>query len=750
MVGISAFEPGALVAGRYRVVERLTRFAIFDHAISGVEFEYWLAVDESRGTEVWLQAASAGDVAADGATLAGAVAAIRRMNHPAIPIVLDFGEIEVELARARRELAVADAGIQDTEVELALADDAVIEDVVEDSVTDAAVIAAADEEIADAEIEDAVALEAEAGLVRRIGYTVLAPVEGESLAAVLLRGVLAEVEIMSVLAEVAEVLELLHEEELVHAHLSPYSIVLTETGVLVVDLAVALAVEAVAETDLTVAADVYALAWLACVALVGFEVIEAEFGAGFVAAAAAGELVAEGMPVELILRRRRWAELNLVATYGLSAELAALLIAGLSEAAARPDADMLTAAFRGRPLGAVRKRPSADVAATAVAAEAGAGGIFVGAVAGRSGSKSGGVTAAVGGLAAAETVESVESVEVVETGVVETERVAVLETGAAAFAVGAGAGAGMAAGMYAAEMGMAAPAAPTVESATAETVTSRRTAAAAAAETAAAATVAGAAIGFGAAGLAEAGGSAGFETVTIPKVVPRGGAAAPHAPGPQYTASPSAPVSPSAPRGPRGPVSPVSPSSPSSPAPGRRAKKRGRAGVLLPIALGLAVVLVVGVIWVLFGTSKKVATATTANAVPTTAPAIAQTTQASNLGQVVLPTVTPTQDNAPTGTVTIVPTIPEGTPPAVAPSSPKQALQQIQGLVNQSSSNLSPESSVALKGALGLLQHEIDTGGSVTAGVTTLRQILVQNTLPSGLAGQINELIPFLNTSSGS
>ena len=58
VVGISAIEQGAFVADRYRVVERLTRFAVADSTLTGVEYEYWLALDETRGVEVWLQIAA--------------------------------------------------------------------------------------------------------------------------------------------------------------------------------------------------------------------------------------------------------------------------------------------------------------------------------------------------------------------------------------------------------------------------------------------------------------------------------------------------------------------------------------------------------------------------------------------------------------------------------------------------------------------------------------------------------------------
>lgn len=679
MVGISVFEPGALVAGRYRVVERLTRFAVTDQGISGVEFEYWLAVDEVLGAEVWLQAASGGGASADGAAVAGAVAAIRLLDHPAVPAVLDFGEVEI--AAAAIELAEAEAEV---EIEVEVIEDAIVE----------------------AEIMDAVA----DGYVRRIGFVVLAPVEGESLAALLLRGALAEVEILALLAEVAEVLELLHETELVHAHLSPYSIVLTETGLLFIDLAVALAVEAVADSELTIAADVYALAWLACVALIGFEEIEAEFGVGFAAAAFAGGLAVEGLSLELVARRRSWAEMNLVARYGMSVELAALLVAGLGEAAARPEVGMLTAAFRGRPVPAGHER--------ALTAEAMvAGGVFVGAVA-----NSGAIIEATAGSAQITEVATETTIDVeaeTESGAGVGFATGAAAGAAAGAAIGFGAAAGMAAaGMSVAEMGMAAPTAPAAPfsgAAAAESMAAHSASMAAAASL-----------------------SATSETVTLPRI--SGGPGAPTA---TYAAS-SAPY--------------VSPSGPASPA--RRSTTRRRSGLPVLLGTGLAIVLVGALIWVLFGTNKKVTPVIATGSLSTTAAAAGvATTAASGLGAVVLPSVTavaPSASSAVAASPSSVsaavtsPTIPLGPPLATAPSSPQQALQQIQGLVNQSSSSLSPGLAGQLKGALATVQSELNSSTPVATGITGLRKILGQSGFPTGLAGQINQLIPFLNNVGGS
>lgn len=298
VVGISAIEQGAFVADRYRVVERLTRFAVADSTLTGVEYEYWLALDETRDVEVWLQVAASRGTCAAGAELAGVVSTLRRLNHPALPVVLDFGEMEVE-----REVVAAQA------------DGAQAADVV----------------------------------VERVGYVVLEPVEAESLATVLLRGALTEAEILAVLIGIADVLKVLHEVEVVHGHLSAYSFLLAEGGVLLIDLAAAAALEVASGSELSTAADVYALAWLACIALAGVEAVEAEFGVGFDAGSSPESAAApQLLTLDLIERRRAWAEANLVATYGLRAQLAALLVAALGEASGRPAVGELVAALRVR------------------------------------------------------------------------------------------------------------------------------------------------------------------------------------------------------------------------------------------------------------------------------------------------------------------------------------------------------------------------------------------------------------------
>ena len=356
VVGISAIEQGAFVADRYRVVERLTRFAVADSTLTGVEYEYWLALDETRDVEVWLQVAASRDTCASGADLAGVVSTLRRLNHPALPVVLDFGEMEVE----REGVAAQAEGAQFAEV-----------------------------------------------VVERVGYVVLEPVEADSLATVLLRGALTEAEILAVLIGIADVLKVLHEVEVVHGHLSAYSFLLAERGVLLVDLAAAAALEVASGSELSSAADVYALAWLACIALAGVEAVEAEFGVGFDAGSSPESATApQLLTLDLIERRRAWAEANLVATYGLREQLAALLVAALGEASGRPAVGELVAALQVRE--DVAEAAQAEAAVAVV--EAAEAVVVAGAV-----------------VAAAEAAEAAEAVAEVEG-----EVVAQAEAGAAA------------------------------------------------------------------------------------------------------------------------------------------------------------------------------------------------------------------------------------------------------------------------------------------------------------------------------
>jgi hypothetical protein len=190
--GISELSEGVLLGERYQLVRRLDIFSVGAERVAGVEYEYWTAMDVTSETEVWIQFAAADGVHAEGSSLAGAVAALRRINHPAVPVVFAFGEYEFE----------------------------------------------------------------HEGLVASVGYCAIPASAGETLAAALLREELDQAEILAALAQVAEVLELLAEFELVHGHLSAHSVLLTATEgagyeVVLADLPASLALEATLESELS-------------------------------------------------------------------------------------------------------------------------------------------------------------------------------------------------------------------------------------------------------------------------------------------------------------------------------------------------------------------------------------------------------------------------------------------------------------------------------------------------------------------
>lgn len=281
--GISELSEGVLLGERYRLACRLELFSAGAERIPGVEYEYWLAVDVATEDEVWIQFAASDGRYAPGSSLAGAVAALRSVEHPAIPSVEAIGEYEFE-----RE-----------------------------------------------------------GVVASVGYCAIPAAAGETLAAALLRGELDRAEILAALGQLAEVFELLAEYELVHGHLSAHSVLLNAIEgngyeVVLADLPASLALETALESELTAAADVYALAWLTVLALAGPEVLETEFGSGF---AATTEFEFALQAEEVVNRRLVWAGESLV-VLGVSAELAEVLLLALGEAAARPRAAELTAALR--------------------------------------------------------------------------------------------------------------------------------------------------------------------------------------------------------------------------------------------------------------------------------------------------------------------------------------------------------------------------------------------------------------------
>jgi hypothetical protein len=356
--GISELSEGVLLGERYRLVRRLEVFSAGAERVAGAEYEYWTAVDVASETEVWIQFAVADGVYAEGAALAGSVAALRRFNHPAVPAVHAFGEYEF----------------------------------------------------------------AREGELAAVGYCAVPAGAGETLAAALLRGELDQAEILVALGQVAEVLELLAEFELVHGRLGAHSVLLNATEgagyeVVLADLPAALALETTLESELTAAVDVYALAWVIVLALVGTSVLEAEFGAGF-AVTTAYEL--EQLAEETVGLRLAWAAEYLVAL-GVSSELAEVLLLALGEAGSRPHASVLTAALRAEWM--LYAEGGAALEAEAVEAAAAAAVETVAAVE---------VAEAEEAAEVEEAVEVEDAVEVEEAAEVEEAGAAATETGATA------------------------------------------------------------------------------------------------------------------------------------------------------------------------------------------------------------------------------------------------------------------------------------------------------------------------------
>jgi hypothetical protein len=645
--GISELGEGVLLGERYRLAHRIELFADGAERVAGVEFEYWAAQDVASGDQVWVQFAAADGVYAGGGALAGAVAALRRINHPAVPAVRAFGEYEFEL-------------------------------------------------------EDAVAA---------VGYCAIPAAAGQTLAAAVLREELDQAEILAALAQVSEVLELLAEFELVHGHLSAHSVLLSATEdagytVLLADLPVSLALETALESELTAAADVYALAWLTVLALVGPAALEAEFGSGF-AVTTEIDLLAE----QIVRRRRVWAEENLVAL-GFSAELAGVLVLALGEAGARPRAAGLTAALRAEWMLYAEGGGPAEIAAVEAA----------------------------GAVAAAEVAAAAEVEVAAEAAEAEVQDEAVLAAAAAAEvaeqeSVGAAAGES-AAGAAGLGSGAAAVAAGAAETALLAEAVGVLGGAGAASSGAAAA-----------AGSGSASGAAGAGAVT--EVIPRtpGGSGTGRAPGTR-AASPSGPVGGSGGSGGSG---------------GHHRPRRPRPGVLLGAGVGVAIVIVLIIVLSTGGSKGGSPTASSGLASPgasasasagaTGSPAAAAsggagaTTGAGSGGGA---TATATGGALAGASAAASPGVSFPSTLATVPASPSQAVQQIQAAATKAQGELSGAEQGQLNQIVGTLNQEISSGQSISTGVAQLWALLHSGELPSSLNTYVGLLASYLSASQGS
>ena len=753
--GISELGEGVLLGERYRLAHRIELFADAVERVAGVEYEYWAAQDVASGEPVWIQFAAADGVYAGGGALAGAVAALRRINHPAVPAVLAFGEYEFEL-------------------------------------------------------EDAVAA---------VGYCAIPAAAGETLAAAVLREELDQAEILAALAQVSEVLELLAEFELVHGHLSAHSVLLSESEdsagyrVVLADLPASLALETALESELTGAADIYALAWLTVLALVGPAALEAEFGAGF---AVTTEI--EALAEQVIRRRRVWAEENLVAL-GFSAELAEVLVLALGEAAFRPRAAVLTAALRAEwMLYAEGVGGAAEIAGAAAVAAAEAG---AGAAAGV------GIAAEAAALAEVEVAEELAEVEVAEEAAVEAE--AEVQDEAVIAAAAAGAAVGVVAGVAVAEELAAGQAAAAGVGGAAGVVGSSGAAdgsggvvgagsggaagvgvAAGVAETAMLAEAVGVLGGSGGpssgGGVGSAGGvvgsagvgsAAGLAAGEVTEVIPRTPGVARAGSGGGSSSSGAARGAGSAAAFSSGPVgggpagggsaggsnNSGTNSGSTNHGGGTRRPRRPHPGVLLGAGVGVVIVIVLIIVFATGGSKGGSASASsglstpgaTASATASSAASASASASAGGTGTPAAGSVsagasasgTAATATAGSGGVATVSATSGGAgstasavssaggvtfPSALAtvPASASQAVQQIQTAVTQAQGELTASEQSQLTQITSTLNQEISSGQSISTGVAQLWSVLHSGELPSSFSSYVGLLASYLSASQGS
>jgi hypothetical protein len=693
--GISELREGVLLGERYLLARRLEAFSVGADRVAGVEYEYWVALEEATGAEVWIQFAASGGVYAEGAALAGAVAALRRINHPAVPAVHAFGEYEFE---------------QD-------------------------------------------------GVLRTVGYCAMPALEGETLAAAMVRETLDRAEILLALGQVAEVLQLLGEFELVHGHLSAHSVLLTTTAdagyeVVLADLPASLALETTVESELTAAADVYALAWLTVLALVGSRVLEAEFGAGF-----AATLEYELLAAQVVEHRRAWAAENLE-VLGVSAGLAEVLLLALGEASARPRVTVLAAAIRAAWV---------EIQQRAVAVESG-------------GAVPQTVAEAAGVAAAVEVAEVAAAVEVLETAEA-IEAVEVLETAEAIEAV------------ESAEASGAIPPAGSVRQASAKKPAAKKSAAKKKAVETAAVVGAAGAVGLvaaeGAAAAAGAGTGLVEETVSVQESLSvqesaQSAASSGSAPGSTSASAPGSTAGSTAASA--GAVTEVIPvvggagrsrtASPSGPVAGGNSgsvtggsggsgathahRRRPRRGLYAGVGAG-AVIIIILVIVFSQGSNKNSATAASTSTVSATATATAGTGSSPAAGAVSSPSTAATASagaafaspaasaagsagtsTGPAETVTFPATL------ETYPASPTEAVQQIQQATNRAQGELSPTEQAQLTQIISTLQQEAGSGQSLSTGTAQLWGLLHSGELPASFNAYLEELASYLSGSGGS
>ncbi len=345
MIGISE---GIVLADRYRLVRRQAERAI------GAT---WVATDTQTGSDVWVQFADRGGLA-EAADLLG------RHAHPAIPTVLDTGELR--LVVNSRALAAGEGRLpsQATHVEIV------------------------------------------------IEFAVLKPLTGRALPPKIARRPLAPAEGLALAAGVAGALVIARGESRSHGWLTAESVWVARRGGCAIDLAQGLAFpdDARIETEQEVtgyfaperlnggaaseAADVFALGWLLYETLIGHATLHAEYTR---LVAGAGAVTTH----ELLALWRERARVHVVELLEADSALALLITASLAERAAdRPSLD----AFASGALEAAGrwKGAAALVGGASAAAAVGAGGAASVAVAGAGAVGAGASGAAGVGLVGAE------------------------------------------------------------------------------------------------------------------------------------------------------------------------------------------------------------------------------------------------------------------------------------------------------------------------------------------------------------
>jgi hypothetical protein len=409
VIGISE---GIVLADRYLLVRRQ-----IERGIGAT----WIAADTETGSDVWVQFTDDGG-------LAEVAALVQGIEHPAVPRVLDTGELRLIVDSRAVARKTGEDAPHATHVEIV------------------------------------------------IEFVVLAPLTGRALPAKIVRKALAPAEALTIAALLAGALELARGGGRSHGWLTADSVWLVRRGGYVADLALGLAfpdgtridveqlvtgyfaAERIAGGAATEAADVYSLGWLLYEMLIGHAGLQAEYirlveGAGAVTT------------VELLALWRERARLHIAEILEADSALALLLAACLAEdARQRPALSAFVGAARGAANGLAGVGPLVEFTSRSQASKAeAAAALIAGAVVGaglvelaevaESGTAAGaGSEAGAAGASGAESEYGSKAAASAESGTASAASEAVSDEEAATLVVGAALGLG-AAGLAAAEFG---------------------------------------------------------------------------------------------------------------------------------------------------------------------------------------------------------------------------------------------------------------------------------------------------------